>query len=634
MMMVYPQPVPATEISTVNTEDLSYWYQGIDEGVYAERIVNAAWNMPTPGKGYCAAWVSYVYQDAGLGFLELNANEMCYNYGVSRDLSHIREGMVIAVPRSPSSELGWQYGHAGILVKNTSYTEPDNEENRQLVQDMKKELLEKEAEAKLLKGRLGVRFLTEGEENPEYQELQKQIYSLTYDLNVLQQQISQNYAYLAEINGFVFRFDRNNQEEWLVIHSTDRIEVTPLSQWISYYNITGEVAWGWGHINPGSPVEFKGDLAKAVPFIYHEENENKLKEIYGFDPAVLTDEEYYNAIAYHCASVEGAPNAMRLYGGAIVDTPKFYELLGNMTSTEYGRWYAIIEYYRLKEEAEAAAKEAEQETETEEETTEEETSEEDTTEENSTEETTAQETTVNETAAGETLAEQPSAEETPAEEPEANETTAQEAETTQESESFQESEPQTEAAAAEEPEAQTEPAVAEEPETQTEPASEPVAEASTEGTTVSAPETTAGAEIQDTPADPAVSETEPMPVIEEPAAAEPEPTPKPAATEPALEPAVTEPVVPEPVPEPEPEPVIEPAAPEPAAEEPAAPVPVVEEYYEPEPIVEEYYEPASVVGEYHEPAVEESYVPEPVVQEYYEPVIEEYYDPAADEVWE
>ena len=44
------------------------------------RILNAAYNTSSPGRNLCAKWVSRVYQNAGLGYLGGNANELYRKY--------------------------------------------------------------------------------------------------------------------------------------------------------------------------------------------------------------------------------------------------------------------------------------------------------------------------------------------------------------------------------------------------------------------------------------------------------------------------------------------------------------------------------------------------------------------------
>lgn len=100
--------------------DLDYWYDGIDADTYAQRIVDSCSTVPSTGAGYCASWVSYVYQDAGLGYLSGDAVDFWSYFGVSNKISDLKSGMIIAVPHSPTSLDGWRYGHTGIVVNTAS----------------------------------------------------------------------------------------------------------------------------------------------------------------------------------------------------------------------------------------------------------------------------------------------------------------------------------------------------------------------------------------------------------------------------------------------------------------------------------------------------------------------------------
>ena len=322
--------------------DLGYWYRGADESVYSERIAAAAKTIPTTGVGYCASWISYVYQDAGLGFLELNANDMCYRYGKSTDISDIKEGMVIAVPRSPSSELGMQYGHAGIIIRNPYYQDTDVEERLYELEIKKAELADKQQQLKL-----------ESEDNNSFLELLREVNVLMQEVNELQVLIERRCAYTEVKYGFVFEYDTDGNEKWMVLDSTSAVNSTPLSEWIGYYNITGEVAWGWGHVDPYSPVEFKEDIPKTVAFVYHESKPEGLKEIYGIDFDVLPDGDAYYAIWACCASSEGAGGAITLDGGAVVDSGRYYTLLGYMTESQFMRWASILSVLRAQQEYQA-----------------------------------------------------------------------------------------------------------------------------------------------------------------------------------------------------------------------------------------------------------------------------------------
>ena len=81
-------------------------------------LVLAAYSTPTAGGGYCAAWVSNVYVNAGFPRPGGNANDQYYWYCNSSDLSELRPGMMVAVPTHNHTEAGKKYGHVGIYVGN------------------------------------------------------------------------------------------------------------------------------------------------------------------------------------------------------------------------------------------------------------------------------------------------------------------------------------------------------------------------------------------------------------------------------------------------------------------------------------------------------------------------------------
>lgn len=88
---------------------------------WQKAIVQAAYNTPSTGSGYCAAWVSNVYQNAGLGYVGGNACCMYLNYCTSSDTDDLKVGMLVAVQQTTSSHgiynnghLG--YGHVGIYI--------------------------------------------------------------------------------------------------------------------------------------------------------------------------------------------------------------------------------------------------------------------------------------------------------------------------------------------------------------------------------------------------------------------------------------------------------------------------------------------------------------------------------------
>ena len=81
------------------------------------RILNAAYNTSSPGRNLCAKWVSRVYQNAGLGYLGGNANDMYRNYTFTSDIGKLKIGMIVAVESSSSgSRMGRIYGHVGIYI--------------------------------------------------------------------------------------------------------------------------------------------------------------------------------------------------------------------------------------------------------------------------------------------------------------------------------------------------------------------------------------------------------------------------------------------------------------------------------------------------------------------------------------
>ncbi len=75
-------------------------------------IVDAAKRTPSPGAGYCAAWVSNVYENAGLPRPGGNACCQYLSFCTSTDRSQLKVGMVIGVQRSPRPAIAT--GAAGI----------------------------------------------------------------------------------------------------------------------------------------------------------------------------------------------------------------------------------------------------------------------------------------------------------------------------------------------------------------------------------------------------------------------------------------------------------------------------------------------------------------------------------------
>ena len=83
-------------------------------------VINAASWTPSTGAGFCAAWVSNVFANAGIGGYRGNACDMYWWYCGSSDVSTIKPGMIIAVPTEPYSYAAILYGHVGIYIGNNT----------------------------------------------------------------------------------------------------------------------------------------------------------------------------------------------------------------------------------------------------------------------------------------------------------------------------------------------------------------------------------------------------------------------------------------------------------------------------------------------------------------------------------
>lgn len=82
-----------------------------------KKIVDSCYITPSPGKGWCAMWVSQVYQNAGLGYLGGNACDLYRRYAFTSDTSKLKVGMLVMVESSSSgTQAGLTYGHVGIYI--------------------------------------------------------------------------------------------------------------------------------------------------------------------------------------------------------------------------------------------------------------------------------------------------------------------------------------------------------------------------------------------------------------------------------------------------------------------------------------------------------------------------------------
>ena len=81
-----------------------------------KRVVDSCYYTASPGLGWCAAWVSYVFQNAGIGSVWGNACDMYSMYCTSSDKSALQVGMIIAVSTHSLTYAGRIYGHVGIYI--------------------------------------------------------------------------------------------------------------------------------------------------------------------------------------------------------------------------------------------------------------------------------------------------------------------------------------------------------------------------------------------------------------------------------------------------------------------------------------------------------------------------------------
>lgn len=84
-----------------------------------QTVVNMAYATPSPGEGWCAAWVTNVFRAAGVGYFGGNACDMCRSWCHSSNRSELKVGMIIADVSHPGTGApGLTYGHVGIYIGN------------------------------------------------------------------------------------------------------------------------------------------------------------------------------------------------------------------------------------------------------------------------------------------------------------------------------------------------------------------------------------------------------------------------------------------------------------------------------------------------------------------------------------
>lgn len=85
-----------------------------------QAVVSACGRTPSPGAGFCAAWVTNVFQNAGIGYFGGNADDMYASWCTSSSKADLKVGMIVAVSTHPHTMAGRQYGHVGIYVGNNT----------------------------------------------------------------------------------------------------------------------------------------------------------------------------------------------------------------------------------------------------------------------------------------------------------------------------------------------------------------------------------------------------------------------------------------------------------------------------------------------------------------------------------
>lgn len=115
----YDGAIEAVEVRLVPKGDAASGSDALYDAEIAARsaaLVAAAKATPTTGSGFCARWVSNVYQAAGLARPNGNANDMYWNYCTSSDRSELEPGMIVATPSHTWTSSGRIYGHVGIYI--------------------------------------------------------------------------------------------------------------------------------------------------------------------------------------------------------------------------------------------------------------------------------------------------------------------------------------------------------------------------------------------------------------------------------------------------------------------------------------------------------------------------------------
>ena len=81
-----------------------------------KRLRRSALRTPWPGAALCAGWVELVYEGAGFGMINGNANDLYDWYCKSTNVSDLKVGMIVAVSTHTHSYAGWKWGHVGMYI--------------------------------------------------------------------------------------------------------------------------------------------------------------------------------------------------------------------------------------------------------------------------------------------------------------------------------------------------------------------------------------------------------------------------------------------------------------------------------------------------------------------------------------
>ena len=83
-----------------------------------KKIVDLARQVPSPGPGLCSEWIADIYERAGFRNVHIDACDYYWDYCKYTDYSHLKVGMVIAVPSHTHTRMGSIYGHVCLYIGN------------------------------------------------------------------------------------------------------------------------------------------------------------------------------------------------------------------------------------------------------------------------------------------------------------------------------------------------------------------------------------------------------------------------------------------------------------------------------------------------------------------------------------